>query len=77
MRVKIERSGRKFNARILDGYRTGELLESSATRRPIFDVDRRRFVIWLTETGYEVINKEEGDHGHQGTEGCTDIEGLV
>lgn len=64
MRVKIETSVRDigallYQARMLNGYRAGELIVQGTTDIPLRWVDRAQFVTWLQETGYEVVNVEE------------------
>jgi len=48
--------GSRFQARILDGYREGQLLRAGDTENPMYEPNRARFVMWLQTTGYEVVN---------------------
>jgi hypothetical protein len=64
MRVQIESarlpSGALVQqARILDGYREGQMLRSGDTENLVYHFSRALFVAWLQTTGYEVVNPVE------------------
>ena len=48
-----------FQARILDGYREGQLLRESDTENPMYHFSAVLFTSWLQNTGYEVMNPVE------------------
>lgn len=57
MRVEIIQIGQRYQAKILDGHRTGEFIRATTNDdAALYDVDRARFVAWLADVGYLVIN---------------------